>query len=116
MSNTYRFIGDCHVTHYIYRSLVYLSITLRYSGLFGLVCNSPVQGQVVTGIISIPRHSEAVWQRGEVFRNRRLENSDYFFRQRQNQGILVLKHSHRQLTFIKPFRKIDRIDLAMACT
>ncbi|KUM57627.1 hypothetical protein ACN42_g9551 [Penicillium freii] len=39
---------SCHVTHYIYRSLVYLSITLRYSGLFGLVCNSPVQGQVVT--------------------------------------------------------------------
>ena len=41
----------CHVTHYIYRSLDYLSITLRYlrySGLFGLVCNSPVQGQVVT--------------------------------------------------------------------
>jgi hypothetical protein len=38
----------CHVTHYIYLSLVYLSVTLRYSGLFGLVCNSPVQGQVVT--------------------------------------------------------------------
>ncbi|KUM58051.1 hypothetical protein ACN42_g9115 [Penicillium freii] len=41
-------LHNCHVTHYIYRSLVYLSITLRYSGLFGLVCNSPVQGQVVT--------------------------------------------------------------------
>ncbi|KUM64365.1 hypothetical protein ACN42_g2747 [Penicillium freii] len=34
---------------YIYRSLDYLSITLRYSGLFGL-CNSPVQGQVITCI------------------------------------------------------------------
>jgi hypothetical protein len=33
---------------YIYRSLEYLSIMLRYSGLFGLVCNSPVQGQVIT--------------------------------------------------------------------
>ncbi|KUM59409.1 hypothetical protein ACN42_g7747 [Penicillium freii] len=45
---TMDFSLSCHVTHYIYRSLVYLSITLRYSGLFGLVCNSPVQGQVVT--------------------------------------------------------------------
>ncbi|KAJ5821963.1 uncharacterized protein N7525_011247 [Penicillium rubens] len=33
----------CHDTHYIYRSLEYLSVTLRYS-----VCNSPVQGQVLT--------------------------------------------------------------------
>ncbi|KAJ5680100.1 hypothetical protein N7536_011239 [Penicillium majusculum] len=38
----------CHDTHYIYRSLDYLSVMLRYSGLFGLVFNSPVQGQVVT--------------------------------------------------------------------
>ncbi|KUM64795.1 hypothetical protein ACN42_g2277 [Penicillium freii] len=38
----------CHVIHYIYRSLNYLSIILRYSGLFGLVWNSPVQGQVLT--------------------------------------------------------------------
>ncbi|KAJ5182340.1 hypothetical protein N7449_012487, partial [Penicillium cf. viridicatum] len=38
----------CHVTHYIYRSLVYLSVTLRYSGILGLVCNSPVQGQVLS--------------------------------------------------------------------
>ncbi|KOS46524.1 hypothetical protein ACN38_g2551 [Penicillium nordicum] len=39
----------CHVMHYIYRSLVYLSVMLRYSEWsFGLVCNSPVQGQVVT--------------------------------------------------------------------
>ncbi|KUM57544.1 hypothetical protein ACN42_g9637 [Penicillium freii] len=38
----------CHVTHYIYRSLVYLSITLRYRDPFGLDCNSPVQGQVIT--------------------------------------------------------------------
>ncbi|KUM62038.1 hypothetical protein ACN42_g5089 [Penicillium freii] len=38
----------CHVTYYIYRSLDYLSIMLRYSGLFGLVWNSPVQGQVLT--------------------------------------------------------------------
>ncbi|KUM65162.1 hypothetical protein ACN42_g1929 [Penicillium freii] len=38
---------DCHVTHYIYRRLDYLSIKLRYSGLFGLVSNSPVQGQVI---------------------------------------------------------------------
>ncbi|KUM61148.1 hypothetical protein ACN42_g5974 [Penicillium freii] len=34
--------------HYISRSLDYLSIMLRYSGPFGLVCNSPVQGQVIT--------------------------------------------------------------------
>ncbi|KAJ5950490.1 uncharacterized protein N7479_008903 [Penicillium vulpinum] len=36
------------MSHYIYRSPEYLSIMLRYSGLFGLVCNSPVQGQFVT--------------------------------------------------------------------
>ncbi|KAJ5415504.1 hypothetical protein N7465_004199 [Penicillium sp. CMV-2018d] len=46
----------------------------------------------------------------------KLENSDYLFRRRQNQGILIMNHSDRQLTFIKPFRQIDRIDLAMACT
>ena len=38
----------CHDTYYIYRSQDYLSVMLRYSGLFGLVCNSPVQGKVVT--------------------------------------------------------------------
>lgn len=38
----------CYDTQYIYRSLDYLSIMLRYSGLLGLMCNSPVQGQVVT--------------------------------------------------------------------
>ncbi|KAJ5958580.1 uncharacterized protein N7479_005730 [Penicillium vulpinum] len=36
------------ISHYVYRGLEYLSVMLRYSGLFGLVCNSPVQGQVVT--------------------------------------------------------------------
>ncbi|KOS48537.1 hypothetical protein ACN38_g504 [Penicillium nordicum] len=40
---------SCHVMHYIYRSLVYLSVMLRYNEWsFGLVCNSPVQGLVVT--------------------------------------------------------------------
>lgn len=34
--------------YYIYRSLVYLSITLRYSDPFGLVCSSPVEGQCIT--------------------------------------------------------------------
>ncbi|KUM64866.1 hypothetical protein ACN42_g2205 [Penicillium freii] len=43
-----RWRRKCHITHYIYRSLDYLSIMLRYSGLFCLVCNSPVQGQVIT--------------------------------------------------------------------
>ncbi|KAJ5704329.1 hypothetical protein N7455_009251 [Penicillium solitum] len=38
----------CHDPHYIYRILDYLIVMLRYSGLFGLVCNSPVQEQVVT--------------------------------------------------------------------
>ncbi|KAJ5505324.1 hypothetical protein N7453_004281 [Penicillium expansum] len=33
----------CHDSYYIYRSLECLSVMLRYSGLFGLVCNSPVQ-------------------------------------------------------------------------
>ncbi|KUM65212.1 hypothetical protein ACN42_g1861 [Penicillium freii] len=47
----------CHVTHYICRSLDYLSITLRYSGLFGLVCNSPVQGQVITIYLQRGSHS-----------------------------------------------------------
>ncbi|KUM63972.1 hypothetical protein ACN42_g3125 [Penicillium freii] len=37
-----------HVRHYIYRSLDYLSITLTYSSPFGLLCNSPVQGQIIT--------------------------------------------------------------------
>ncbi|KUM65711.1 hypothetical protein ACN42_g1357 [Penicillium freii] len=46
----YRHVS-CHVTHYIYRSLDYLSIILSYSGLFGLVCNSPVQGQVMTCLL-----------------------------------------------------------------
>ncbi|KUM66403.1 hypothetical protein ACN42_g624 [Penicillium freii] len=45
---TLAILCSCHVMHYIYQSLDYLSITLRYSGLFGLVCNSPVQGQVIT--------------------------------------------------------------------
>ncbi|KAJ5965000.1 uncharacterized protein N7479_004876 [Penicillium vulpinum] len=36
--------GGNVMSHYIHRSLECLS-----SGLFGLVCNSPVQGQVVTG-------------------------------------------------------------------
>lgn len=39
---------NCHDTHYVYRSLDYHSVTLRYSGLFSIVGNSPVQGQVVT--------------------------------------------------------------------
>ncbi|KAJ5951048.1 uncharacterized protein N7479_009461 [Penicillium vulpinum] len=39
------------VSHYIYRSLEYMSVMLRHSGLFGLVCNSPVQGQVITTIL-----------------------------------------------------------------
>lgn len=34
--------------YYIYRSLVYLGITLRYSSPFGLVRSSPVQEQVIT--------------------------------------------------------------------
>ncbi|KAJ5681145.1 hypothetical protein N7455_007761 [Penicillium solitum] len=46
-----RIVVWCHDTHYIYRSLDYLSVILRYSGLFGLVCNSPVQGLVVTWVI-----------------------------------------------------------------
>ncbi|KUM59534.1 hypothetical protein ACN42_g7607 [Penicillium freii] len=40
-------------TIYNYRSLDYLSTMLRYSGLFGLVCNSPVQGQVITIYLSV---------------------------------------------------------------
>ncbi|KUM64524.1 hypothetical protein ACN42_g2566 [Penicillium freii] len=47
---------NCHVTHYIYRSLDYLSITLRYSGLFGLVCNLPIQRQVITGTLPLRRN------------------------------------------------------------
>ncbi|KOS43993.1 hypothetical protein ACN38_g5075 [Penicillium nordicum] len=35
--------------HYIYRNLDYLSVMLRYNGHFGLVCNSPVRGQVWVG-------------------------------------------------------------------
>lgn len=41
-------VCGCHVTHYIYRSLVYLGVMLIYSDSFGLVCKSPVQGQVAT--------------------------------------------------------------------
>ncbi|KUM63399.1 hypothetical protein ACN42_g3721 [Penicillium freii] len=52
-----RVCSSCHVTHYIYRSLDDLSITLRYSGHFGLVCNSPVQGQVIRVLIRQFQHA-----------------------------------------------------------
>ncbi|KUM63965.1 hypothetical protein ACN42_g3089 [Penicillium freii] len=52
-------VGCWHVTYYIYRSLDYLSIMLRYSGLFGL-CNSPVQGQVITAALVAMQNREAV--------------------------------------------------------
>ncbi|KUM59542.1 hypothetical protein ACN42_g7594 [Penicillium freii] len=42
----------CHV--YIYRSLDYLSITLRYGGPLGIVCNSPVLRQVITTCLLRP--------------------------------------------------------------
>ena len=45
----------------IYRSLDYLSVTLRYSGLFGLVRNSLVQGQVITNtLVLFPVHSHSL--------------------------------------------------------
>ncbi|KUM59480.1 hypothetical protein ACN42_g7665 [Penicillium freii] len=41
---------------------------LRYSGLFGLVCNSPVQGQVITMQIKRYEQIEHV-QTNKVYRN-----------------------------------------------
>ncbi|KUM66345.1 hypothetical protein ACN42_g732 [Penicillium freii] len=72
---------------YIYRSLDYLSITLRYSGLFGLVCNSLVQGQVITvrGACCNPKYRTA---KGKEGRNYRLS---YATKARWRANILNLK-------------------------
>lgn len=51
---------------YIYRSLVYLRITLRYSDPFGLVCSSPVEGQGIDVDKQWGRKARRVERRGET--------------------------------------------------